>query len=74
MLDAAGVTNKVKELHEANNAKKTEVCLSSMNASLSAEVTQVGCYQNPERPKGGGRANRGTVEGTLLHSSGNSGD
>ena len=27
MLDAAGVTTKVKELHEANNAKKTEVCL-----------------------------------------------
>ena len=26
MLDAAGVTSKVKELHEANNAKKTEVC------------------------------------------------
>jgi hypothetical protein len=25
MLDAAGVTTKVKELHEANNAKKTEV-------------------------------------------------
>jgi hypothetical protein len=74
MLDAAGVTNKVKELHEANNAKKTEVCPSSMNASLSVELTRVGCHQNFERPKGRGRANRGTVEGTLLHTSGNPGD
>jgi hypothetical protein len=44
MLDAAGVTTKVKELHEANNAKKTEVRF--MVASVISELIGEGCHQD----------------------------
>jgi len=62
MLDAAGVTTKVKELHEANNAKKTEVC--SMIRIRDHRADKLGCHQDPKRPKSRGRANRGIIEGT----------
>jgi hypothetical protein len=66
MLDAAGVTTKVKELHEANNAKKTEVRF--MMISRDHRADNLGCHQDPERLESRGGANRGIIEGTHSYS------